>query len=80
MATTRRSKPTVAKDEFEARLAVAGLTKLRFSELTGQRRENVIRWRKIGAPAWTTSWLMLYANTTNATRKKIEEWADFIPP
>lgn len=75
----RPSKASIPVEEFEARLRSAGLTKLRFSELTGMRRSNVIRWNKNGAPAWAVSWLMMYRRASKAVRTTVENWADFRP-
>lgn len=75
----RASKPRTENDEFEQRLANADLTKMRFAELTGTRRENVIRWRKQGAPAWTVAWLIMYKRAGARTRKLMAQWADFKP-
>ena len=78
--TERATKRAVDKTEFEQRLRLAGLTKIRFSELTGLRRTTVLHWNLIGAPAWTVSWLMLFRRADRKARGAVEDWADFKPP
>lgn len=78
--TERKSRPGIERDEFAQRLAKAGLTKARFAELTGLRREAVINWNHRAAPAWTVPFLLMYANIPKTVRDKIDKWADFMPP
>lgn len=76
----RPSKPAVLVSDFDQRLKLAELTKTRFADLVGIQRTTVMRWKRLGVPAWTVSWLMLYRRASQATRKRIDDWADFKPP
>lgn len=76
----RKAKPREEIDTFEARLRMAGLTKVRFAALTGVVRTSVARWAHQGVPPWTVTWLMMYQKSTKTTKEKMDAFADFTPP
>ena len=72
----RNARPRMSNEEFEQRLRKAGLSKVKFAELTGMRRENVIRWGHNMAPAWAATWLILYAAATSKTQRRLDLWIE----
>ncbi len=51
--------------EFEKKLKLAGLTKIKFSELTKMNRGSVSNWQQEGktVPSWVDSWLENYIHS-----------------
>jgi len=50
------------EEEFKTKLKQAGLTKLKFAELTDMNRGSVSNWQQEGksVPGWVDSWLVNY--------------------
>lgn len=53
-------KINATREDFEAMLKLAGLTKTDFAELTNHHRATVARWNKTGVPRSMITWLMMY--------------------
>ena len=53
-------KNNATREEFEAMLKLAGLTKTDFAWITNHHRATVARWNKTGVPRSMITWLMMY--------------------
>jgi hypothetical protein len=64
-------KNNATRQEFEAMLKSAVLTKTDFAALTNHHRATVARWNKTGVPRYMITWLMMYLGLEHSMRMKI---------